>query len=357
MKSLAIATLFLMISVQCLKYSSLKSGNSQSYKDLAQGVFKTESNCQTSLSSNLKPSELDVKLDSNEQLFNFYKTDWIKNWGFGSSAYLYDFLDGSLLASFVEISKTIIDKVMTYESENYKGYSDPFITKIIDPLTKEVKNNLIEMLSLKKSYDPEIFENSANSVQLRQAFEEFAWEIKGADSGDKAVKFIQKYDLNRDTRLNPRELILGVITENQENYRKSGCTLCFEAFIPNVEAIFTFIDCDNNGFVNGEELVNNLKNLKREVGKWNMFAGVSEASGIRTSAINHFILNNQSASNGELNKAEFTSAVMYGLWNRQTTQNAIISDASRSLKDLRWGLDGNTDKGAADYISKNRKSG
>jgi uncharacterized protein YydD (DUF2326 family) len=78
-----------------------------------------------------------------------------------------------------------------------------------------------------------------------------------------------------------------------------------------------------------------LPKLKRSTSKYNIFA-LAKDKGIRTDAINDFILKNNKIQIGALNKLEFRHGILYGIWDRQTDFQHIIEGDDITLKKYRW---------------------
>ena len=63
---------------------------------------------------------------------------------------------------------------------------------------------------------------------------------------------------------------------------------------------------------------------------------MAKKKGIRTDAINDFILKNNKIAIGALNKVEFRHGILYGIWDRQTDFHKIIDGDDITLKKYRW---------------------
>ena len=109
---------------------------------------------------------------------------------------------------------------------------------------------------------------------------------------DYAKSFIKKYDMNGDGRLNPRELILGALDHNKHLFGSRICNHCFEYATKKIDAIFTYLDCNNDGIITAENLWNNLPRLKRASNEYNIFA-LGKNTGFRTDCVNDFVLKKQ----------------------------------------------------------------
>lgn len=281
----------------------------------------------------------------DKQYLRATKTDlwWVKSWGFGPSAYFFDYLNPVLKDTFVNDCQTILKELKAIPNDKFGSYKDPFDYSnfLNSEMTDEEKNKLLSNPALINSnYVKEIFENSINAVQLKVAMPKFKWFMdKSFD--DPAKAFVQQYDSDGDGRLNPREIILGVIDYNKSILGTPSPKNLFGETMKKISAIYSFIDCNNDGFVSAEELWNNLKNLNRPVTGYNIYNIAPE---LRVVSVNDFILKSHEARTGLLNKTEFFTGILYGLWNRQITKKEILKDDSKSLASLRWQGNGQTDK-------------
>jgi len=220
------------------------------------------------------------------------KFGWVKNWGYGQSAYVFDFLDPILRPAMLQEFHNIYDSMMALSWEDTPEYKDPFDLKKLMSQSdaKMSKKALNDLKVLNKNYDPAIYNISINAVQLRKAMIDWKWAVDFGLS-DFAKSFIKRYDMNGDGRLNVRELILGSIEHNKHLFGSQTCTHCYDEISRKLDAIFMYLDCDNDGLLSAEDLWNNLSKLKRPSGEYNMFVLANDA-GIRTAAVNDFILKN-----------------------------------------------------------------
>ena len=256
---------------------------------------------------------------------------WINDWGIGQCSYFYDFLDPIIGDEFIMTSIDIFAAVSRFSSETYKEYTDPLLIEVVDERTGKVSKKA----PISKDMDTTIYNHSINAVQIKQAIESFHWSFNEA-SKDPALDFVQKYDINADSRLNERELILGVIIENQNKYLEDRitCVMCLENIVQSITTIFHYIDCESDGNIIAENLIKNIPNIKREDHRWNIIPGLE--LGVRQKSINHFFIQNSKTVNGELTLNEFQKGILLGFWNRQTNNEGIIKNSSKNLKHLRW---------------------
>lgn len=294
--------------------------------------------------------------DDDKQFIKATKTElwWVKNWGFGASAYLFDYLNPVLKESFINDSNAILKELKALPNDKYGSYKDPFDYSnfLSSEMTEEEKNNLLKNPALINSnYVKEIYENSINAVQLKAAMPKFKW-FTDKSFDDPAKAFVQQYDSDGDGRLNPREVILGVIDYNKTILGTLAPKNLFNETMKKISAIYSFIDCNNDGFISAEEIWGNLKNLNRPVTGYNIYNIAPE---LRVVSVNDFILKSHDSRTGLLNKTEFFTGILLGLWNRQTTSKEILKDDSRSLVNLRWQGNGQTDKILKEVLKKSNK--
>jgi hypothetical protein len=186
----------------------------------------------------------------------------------------------------------------------------------------------------KEHYNKEVYEESVSAPQLHQAFNEFKWP--GDKENPSFIKnYIVKYDTNFDGRLSPRELILASIFEKPYYIGSGNCIHCYKKISDIVNIIFTYLDCNEDGYISAEEMWHNLSVLKRNTEKFNIFSFGNDEN-IRTAAINDFILKNMKVKEGFVNRTEFLSGILLGYWDRQTDSTSIYSDDTKTLKSLRW---------------------
>jgi hypothetical protein len=223
------------------------------------------------------------------------------------------------------------------------------IKKLISPDNKHLASK-INLKDFNKNYDQSIYPISVNSVQLHTAMKQWNWFIDSTHQ-NYAVDFIRRYDINGDGRLSARELVLGTIMHNRNAIGSGLCQNCFQEVAKKIDALFIYLDCNNDGMLSAEDLWNNLPKLVRGDTNWNIFA-INNSDNIRTSAINDFCIKNGNAKGGSVTKDEFRIGVLLGYWDRQTTDSAVLEDDSRNLKALRWTEGGTVDTVAFKYLTE-----
>ncbi len=285
-----------------------------------------------------------------EILINDSKFAWVLKWGFGPVSYLFDYFDPVFRDPIVKEFHSIHKAVMKEDPENTPNYKDPFdlATKIANAAPEQQEALMRELKKFKKVYDPVVFKLSANAVQIYKSMKKFSWFIDPSVA-DYASDFVERYDINHDGRLSPRELVLGSIIFNKGILGSKRCKHCYSEIARRIGALFTYLDCGEIGFINADQLWKGLPSLRRPTTKWNIF-GFHNSDNIRTNAINDFILKNQKAKDAYVSKEEFITGILLGIWDRQCADNAIVSDNSRNLKKLRWSNNEMRDTVAYNYV-------
>ena len=206
-----------------------------------------------------------------------------------------------------------------------------FVAQNSSNLTKQ---QIKQIKLFTQNFDSAIYTVSANLPQIQGAITKWKWSV---NTNDPTVfrNFVLNYDMNFDGRLNPREMILGSIYNNQQTVGSPLCEHCYFEVGKTFDAIFLYLDCDNDGLLSAEEMWGNLPNIKRNTDRWNMFAFGNDET-IRTASINDFILKNSKTKDGAITRNEFRVGMLLGYWDRQAENTAIHTDDKRNLKNLRW---------------------
>jgi Ca2+-binding EF-hand superfamily protein len=271
---------------------------------------------------------------------------WIKKWGYGPAAYLLDFFDPLFQKKAVKAFKEVHEALKKLSNKDTKDFVDPFA---LDKLISKKNLKKIGYKGVTKNYNKAVYEISINTVQLNTAMPKWKWYIEPKEE-DFAQNLVSKYDFDGDGRLNVRELIIADIDHNKNILGVEECKMCFQDIAITMDAIFSFMDCNNDGMLNAEELWAGLPQLNRKDKKYNIFK-IKNSDNIRTNAINDFVLKN-SGDNGSITKEQFRTGLLHGLWDRQTSTKGVINDDSRNLKSLRWDKTGSTDTVAFAYVKE-----
>jgi hypothetical protein len=260
---------------------------------------------------------------------------WVKQWGYEASAYFFDFLDPILRDQTVKEFEVVFTALRGFPQAD-SAIPDPFdfkklIAKSGGNLTAKQQKMIKKFTA---NYDAASYEISANLPQVQKAIETWKWSV---NPGDPTYfrRFIQKYDMNYDGRMNPREFILATLWNNKQTVGSSLCDFCYFEVGKTLDAIFLYLDCDNDGLLSSEEIWGNLPNINRKTQKLNMFAFGNDQS-IRTAAVNDFILKNSNTKEGFITRTEFRVGLLLGFWDRQTSTTKVLVDDSRTMKNLRW---------------------
>jgi len=334
-----------------LRQPSIKTKKSPPINVFWDNLFTIPRTTSCMAEENRKAIEEQIRAEmdgQNSSIFVNGKFHWVKKWGFGPVSYLLDYLDPIFKNEVLQEFKDIHRAVMAENPENTPEYKDPFdLAHKIAVSSNEKRTQLMkELKTFEATHNPIIFQLSANAVQIMKALKKFRWFINYTES-DYAADFILKYDLNGDGRLNPRELILGSIMMNKHTLGSKQCTHCFSRIGRRMSALFTYFDCGELGFINADQLWSGLPNLRRPTIQYNIF-GYATNESIRTNSVNDFVLKNQSTNDAYLEKDEFVSGLLLGIWDRQVSETAILDDDVRNLKSLRW-----TDNKTKDVIANN----
>ncbi len=307
------------------------------YTEIWKELFNTQrdSSCKSDNLQSKINKKIKKELSSHGHKSKKGKFAWVKQWGYGKTAYLFDYLDSVLLEDVIKEFNKVYKDMFAINNADTSDYKDPFdIKKLMGTDEKKKEYYIKKMEKINQNYEPKIYEVSVNAVQIHTAMPIWKWEI---DVGlkDYAVSFIKKFDMNGDGRLNPRELILGTLEHNNHILGSAECTHCMEGVVGKIDAIFQYLDCDNDGKIISEDIYANLPQIKRSTSLFDIFA-VGKSEGIRTDAVNDFILKNSKIEKGALNMKEFRKGILYGIWDRQTDYFKIHDGAERSMKNLRW---------------------
>lgn len=271
------------------------------------------------------------------------KLPWVKLWGYGDAAYLFDYLDPVFLDPIIKSFEESFETLQSIDNKDNEKYEDKFAQ---GKRKKKLGEKLVQI-------DPVIYKNSINTVQIHTAMKDWGWYMKPGIR-DYAYDLVSRYDVDGDGRLNPREMMLANIWHNKDILGKGKCMYCMADIARQLDAMFIFFDCQNAGAISVEDLWEKLPKLVRPTNKWNVF-GIESNLNIRTSCLNDFAIKNGLSKPGFITKKEFRNGILLGYWDRQTNRREIISDQSRSLRKLRWDRKGKKDKIAFEAYTEKLK--
>lgn len=272
------------------------------------------------------------------------KFKWLKAWGFDNSAYLFDYLDPVFQNEVVAEMRLLFEKVSKYPQKNpnpkkvvivngVKQGTDPEEELGYDPWRDpyDIKHMDSKMAA---NIDFKVYNISVNVPQVNQAFKEWGWP-KPPMASNPGKQLVFDHDFNNDGRLSVREFIIAIIRNNAKWFGMPECKMCFNEVMKKFDAIFSYIDCDNNGLITSEDIYHGMKTLKREKKMWNFYTLANQAR-IRTAVTNDFVLKSMENINGALTKEEFRKGLLLGFWDRQTTDEKVWDHDEKNLKHLRW---------------------
>jgi Ca2+-binding EF-hand superfamily protein len=298
-----------------------------------------------------------------------------------------------------------IEKLLFYWSHGKEGLNpiNPVIQKEIeidsktktDTVAEKLKQltqnslntqiNLNKLNQYNKNFNADIFNQSFSAAKISNIIKTFGWKInilggnwesnnikKSSSSSLLFKKLIDKYDFDGNGRLDVREFLFFAI---MENYKKNlKCKKhCLKEIIENkINPMFNFFDCDDDGFINSENLWNGMKYLKRQSPEnYNFYK--CEIPKVfnkyyRTHATNDFVLKNYEAVKGYLNIEEFRKGILLGYWERQikinnvnvsfiggvignSNLNGVVLDDSVNRKSERWDDNGKKDIDCEEILS------
>lgn len=276
---------------------------------------------------------------------------WVKQWGYGSAAYLFDYFDPIFRDLVANEMHKMFQTLKTFPTVD-RVYKDPFdFKKMITQDSTSLNSKLMKQLKLfTENYDPQVYDLSANAVQIRKAMLTWKWNVDRTLRNFPSL-FVKRFDMNSDGRLNPREVVLGSIIHNRGVIGTQLCEYCYNNSTMIMDSIFLYLDCNDDGWLSAEEFWHNLQNVNRDSEEYNLYSfGVSES--IRTAAVNDFIIKNSKTRDGYVTKEEFRQGLLLGFWDRQTEKTEILLDDSRTMKTLRWTDDDTVDIKLYEYYKQ-----
>lgn len=219
-----------------------------------------------------------------------------------------------------------------------------------DPMKTDGKATTVTASKLKeykKDFDAEAWTQSFSAAKISNIIKQFGW------GGVRPQPFffkrlIDKYDFDGNGRLDASEFLFYAIWENYKGFEQCK-KHCFKNIIEKkINPLFTFFDCDSDGYIDSENLWEGLSHVKRvNKNKYNFYkCEVPKPFNkfYRTHAPNDFVLKNYDIADGYLNREEFRKGMLLGYWERQSNKNLIVKDDSLNKKADRWSPDGTKDK-------------
>ena len=283
---------------------------------------------------------------------------------FDQIVYFFDFIDDVFQADMVKELSALLAAAKNVPEEDLKKFDEPYTAeKLLFYFSKgkEGRDPWKGTTSAVAAVDPEaikryqadfhvnVCKQSFSAAKISNIIKTFGWgPVPPVPHFFK--RLVDKYDFNGNGRLDAREFIFYAIWEHYKTY--AGCKqFCFKKIIEEkIDPLFSFLDCDNDGYINSENIWNGLKYLKRSEANKEKFdfykCIVPKAFNkyYRTHAPNDFVLKNYNVADGFLNREEFRKGILLGYWERQVNGLSVASDDSINRKDDRWDQTGKSDK-------------
>lgn len=243
-----------------------------------------------------------------------------------------------------------LEKLIFYFSNGAAGtqpFTDP---RLISPKASEVKvitpskEDNVSLMKTLSSFNKDLankdYTDMISPVQLLLILEGWQW---GGASGSQdiidAKKILDKYDFNGDGALDREELILFSILHNLKHFKQCK-DFCYKNIIDQViDPLFMYLDCDNDGYVNSENIWQGLMNIYRQDKNYDLYKcklPLELNKFYRTNSVNDFVLKYSSLADGFLNLEEFRKGLLLGYWERQVKANVFYKKSEINNKDKRW---------------------
>lgn len=279
---------------------------------------------------------------------------------FDQVIYFFDYMDDVFQKPLAQALAKVLDEAQKIPEEDPKRFDDPYTAEKLlyywshgaegrDPIKGTGPHVVVDpsrLVQYKRDFDPELWKKSFSAAKISAIIKAFGWgSIPPQPYFFKML--IDKFDFDGNGRLDPKEFLFYAIWENYKNYfscRKN----CFKEVIETyINPLFTFFDCDNDGYINSENLWEGNKFLKRKDPEaYNYYrceVPTTFNKFYRTHAPNDFILKNFDLADGFLNREEFRKGILLGYWERQVNGLNVVEDNSINRKDDRWGNNGKVD--------------
>lgn len=270
----------------------------------------------------------------------------------GAVTYLIDYVEEALKLQnklIQSIFKSIFDdaKSQTAPPDFKEPYSllkvatgNPFSTETL------ANDELYQKWLLKdKKFNKEVYENSITVGQIASIFKTWRWTSTFENLELDSKNFVDQFDYDGDGRLNFKEFIIAMIIKTRDFVNSRLCTRCLEDVILDLlDPMFTYLDCNQRGMINSEELWGGMKYLNRKNPKiFDIYNCKIKHERFRTSSVNDFILKINKKQFGFVTRKEFKLGVLIALWDRYTTELGFDENIEKTRKEERWGGNGEKD--------------
>jgi Ca2+-binding EF-hand superfamily protein len=282
---------------------------------------------------------------------------------FDQIVYFFDFIDDVFQADMVKELTALLTAAKNVAEEDLKKFDEPYTPeKLLFYFSKGKEGRdpwkgtaaavqAVEPEAIKRyqaDFDVNVWKQSFSAAKISNIIKTFGWgPIPPVPYYFK--RLVDTYDFNGNGRLDAREFLFYAIWAHYKTF--AGCKqFCFKKIIEEkIDPLFSFLDCDNDGYINSENIWNGLKFLKRSPeGKekhdfYKCELPKSFNKFYRTHAPNDFILKNFRAADGYLNREEFRKGILLGYWERQVNGLSVATDDSINRKADRWDASGKMD--------------
>lgn len=197
------------------------------------------------------------------------------------------------------------------------------------------------MKDLKPTFNVYIWSKSVSISEMENNIKIFELPVE-SDQKYQAYQAVVNFDFNGDGRLSLFEYIEMIILEVIPKMNVVDCRNCLrETVVKLIQPIFYYLDCDNNGYLDYEEMFTAMEKLKKPQHLCDMFKCKDESGEYkRTDAINDFIIKAPfktfEVKDDGINKFDFAARILAGYLMRHVRENSIESGEFYTRKLERW---------------------
>lgn len=319
---------------------------------------KASTICEDTTRSAIKVRNLsDEEIRKNDKQYGQFPQEapylMYKSFGFDDAAYFFDYLDSFLVPKIKPAFDFLTNDIKTVPYNNQ--VQDPYDPNLLKNLYSQFKpearqgspltgGDIFQQLSQFNPHFTEVSRYGVRVPQIEALFNKYNIPIVNKGFGWQK-NMLDKFDKNGDGILSLREAMFMILWEGRKTYDKPEF---LKILTDQLDPIFTFIDCDNDGFIHAEGLMKAVKNLILPDNSFNMFSCINPKNHqpLHTNSFSDIVLKNSNQFKGMLNKHEFRAALILGMWDRVMIDNNDFSNPYNvfSQKPLRWDEAGKTDK-------------
>lgn len=295
----------------------------------------------------------------------------IQKFGNGDASYFFDYVDICFRKDIVNEFKEMFNKVKSfpyneeldpysplkllagYNSLGFEDRINQFIFEKNDENNKQQALKVIEEIT-NSTFKADLYNSGIAMPQFDQIFSNFKWDLPKHNKPENIGYYeFNKFDINGDGRLSPREFILFAIRYNKDYYgklSKGTKDYVFSDIIDNyLVPFFYYADCDNDSLITAQNIWDSSLELKcassQNGYKLNSCPSDPYDFNIdyKTNSCSDIVLNNETLYDGRLTLSEWITGILMGYWDRQTTNNSIEEGDNNNMKELRWKNNGTVD--------------